>query len=631
MRTFVFISDIPDFLLQPIIKGDGDRNGANAHNKSALATTAVASKFDLRYERLRRLLVEHSSGVMLVMHLESKGYALALYASEGEALAACKADITPEQPGRKYPPLRLRIIEKEKPRPPESVYQPCLVVEGEEVRKEELADTRGLELVYRGRMVAKWCARTLAGQDCYFGVACLKLHKAAVQRTLRKRPRIEEDDAGSHLTREQQETVRYLLSSVETARAALTPASMTMRGSTYVPVSLEEMKVLTRLECEASSSTFLAGSESLEAHPVYQALLQRIDGALQSQRASGVATVAGEPTAFFPRLSCPGGAPWEWTLESEDGRRRLRQRCPPPANGAPTPLERDLYTQRLWYHMNQLNRCHSARDVLRMLGGSRRVREAVRRLSETIKDSSVPLQSSISADGEVRANASPPSFSSSLPDTKTAELTLCLQPWLYLPTVGCEVTAYLERGGRRVRGVVQRYAQVRLMTSATLLASASCAMGGDTHIDALLARYAVLESATDAAAEEDLTRELRALQRSFSSAVGDVALHLQTHSDSIGGDGVAWCVHLAVVLTPSSAPATGPSPSVVLLSASPYQQGLEECTMYSSLAPPSRDNDTATSSVASPTKVEVSWNTQRHPHIPLFSRDIMEKMRSDAV
>ncbi|KAG5500195.1 hypothetical protein JIQ42_04530 [Leishmania sp. Namibia] len=613
MRTFVFISDIPDFLLEPVIKGD--RDGSDPANKRSFAT---ASKFDLRYERLRRLLVEHSSGVMLVMHLESKGYALALYASEGEALAACKAGITPEQPGHKYPPLRLRIIEKEKPCPPEPVYHPYLMVEGEEVLKEELADTRGLELVYRGRAVAKWCARTLAGEDCFFGVSCLKLHKAAVQRTVRKRPRIEDDDAGAHLTLEQQTTVRHLLSSVEATRAALTPASMTMKNCAYVPVSTEEMEVLSQLSPEA-----------LEADPTYQAILQRIDGAIQLQRA---ATDASESTAFFPRLSCPGGAPWDWSIESEDGRRFLRQRCPLPVNGAPTPLERDLYTQRLWYHMNQLNRCHDAREMLRMLCGSRRVREALRRRSEAISDGSVPPASCTRVDGEIHTSASSPGLLSSSPATKAAGLTICLQPWLYLPTVGCEVTAFLERGGRRIRGVVQRYGQVRLMTSATLLASASVVAGDAVDIDAQLSRYAVLESATDAAAEEDLARELRALQRSFAGAVSDVALHLQTHSEIVGGDGAAWCVHLAVSLTPGSAPSTGPLPSVALLSASPYQRALEECTMYASLSPPSRGNDTTASSAPTrPTKVDVMWNTQRHPYIPLFSRDVVEKLRADTV
>ncbi|KAG5476992.1 hypothetical protein LSCM1_05326 [Leishmania martiniquensis] len=611
MRTFVFISNIPDFLLEPIIKGDRASSDSASRKLSA-----AASNFDLRYERLRRLLVEHSSGVMLVMHLESKGYALALYASEGEALAACRAEIIPEQPGREYPPLRLRIIEEEKPRPPEPVYNPCLLVEGEKVRKEELADTRGLELVYRGCAVAKWCARTLAGEDCFFGVSCLKLHKAAVQRTVRKRPRIEDDDAGAHLSHEQQATVRHLLASVEAARAALTPASMTMKHCASVPVSTEEMEALSQLS-----------PESLEADPTYQAVLRRIDSALHSQRA---AMDAGEPTAFFPRLSCPGGAPWDWSIESEDGRRLLRQRCPLPANGAPTPLERDLYMQRLWYHMNQLNRCHSARDVLRMLCGSRRVREALRQRREAICDGSVSSLSGTRADGEAHASASS-HLSSSSPALRAAGMNICLLPWMYLPTVGCEVTAFLERGGRRVRGVVQRYGQVRLMTSATLLATASAVVGDGADMDALLARYAVLESGTDASAEEDLARELRVLQRCFANAVSDVALHVQTHFKSLGGDGAAWCVHLAVALAPGASPTTGPLPSVALLSASPYQRALEECTLYSSLSPPSRGDDATALATGRPAKVDVTWNTQRHPYMALFSRDVLQKLCVDTV
>ncbi|KAK7200329.1 hypothetical protein NESM_000086500 [Novymonas esmeraldas] len=600
MRTFVFITGVPEFLLQPLVKSEAEGNAAAAAGRHA---PTAASKFDLRYERLRRLLVEHSSGVMLVMHLESKGYALALYASEDAALAACKAEITPEQPGRRYAPLRLRIIEREKPRPPEPVYTACLVVEGEEVRKADLADTRGLELVYRGRAIAKWCPRTLAGEDCFFGVSCLKLHRAAVQRTVRKRPRIEDDHvAAAHFTREQQDAVHRVLASVQTTRATLAPASVAMPNCVYVPVSPEEAEALCRPVDAATSR---------ESHPAHDALLARLTSAVESyQRTTTTTTTASgmRGAMVFPRLSCAGGAPWDWSIECEDGLRQLRRCCPLPANGAPTPLERDLYTQRLWYHMNQLNQCDTAGDVLRMLAGSRRVREALRSCHGAAGDSTV------AAGG----------------------LSIVLQPWLYLPTVGCEVSAYLERGGRRVRGVVQRYGQTRLMTSATLLASSSPREAVSADVDALLGRYAVLESAADEVAEGALSRELRALQRCFASAVGDVAHHLQTHSDGAGGDGAAWCVHLAAVLTPGVSPAAGPPPSVRLLSASPYQRALEECPMYTSLAPPATAADDAAAAAAPATaaarlaRVDVTWNTQRHPYIPLFSRDVLERLRVDA-
>jgi hypothetical protein len=674
MRTFVFISNIPDFLLQPVLRSGGKDRAADASAKTSLA----ASKFDLRYERLRRLLVEHSTGVMLVMHLETKGYALALYASEGEALAACKADITPEQPGQKFSSLRLRILEKEKPPPPEPVYNPYLTVEGEEVRKVDLADTRGLELVYRGRALAKWCPRTLAGEDCHFGVSCLKLHRAAVQRTVRKRPRID-DDAEAHLSAEQHGVVQQLLTCVKDARVALAPASLELNGCLYVPVTQAEMEGICDVHLDSPSADCHL---SPEREVLYQAVLKRVEAAMASTSSSS--PEAAPPTSsstsrsYFPRLSCPGGAPWDWTVESYEGRRMLRGDCPLPANGAPTPLERDLYIQRLWYYMNQRNRCGTAQEVLRMLRGSRRVRDALRRRSAD-QVTAVAHQRTTDPEGEA------PSTDGATDKASRSPLFICLQPWLYLPTVGCEVTVFLERGGRRVRGAVQRYGQLRLMTSATLLAAAAPSsavahtmnsdekMGnatGNTHIessaastaeaddvDALLSRYAVLESGSDDAAEEALSKELRAFQRCFATAVGDLSQHLQQHPTTTGGSGAAWCVHLAVMLPhpstasppplwsrqqtagptssmlPAVAGAAISTPLAVLLSCSAYHRALEECCLYSALAPPASSATAAKESegdLLRPGKVEVTWNTQRHPYVPLFSRELLEKLRADS-
>lgn len=708
MRTFVFISNIPDFLLQPIYKNEASKDGdKDANAKKSL----TASKFDLRYERLRRLLVEHSSGVMLVMHLETKGYALALYASEGEALAACKADITPEQPGQKYTPLRLRILEKEKPRPPEPVYNPYLTVEGEEVRKVDLADTRGLELVYRGRAVAKWCPRTLAGEDCHFGVSCSKLHKAAVQRTVRKRPRIDEEDAAPRLSSEQQRTVRQLLACVKDARAALAPASLQMQGCRYVPVTQVEMEAICEVPAESASGETSAANDNDNnnssrnvRNTAYTDVLRRVQAAMTtSTSCSSSGTTSTAPSSFccFPRLSCPGGAPWDWTVESAAGRALLRRDCPLPANGAPTPLERDLYIQRLWYHMNQRNRCRTAQEVLQMLQGSRRVREALRDRRTSSHAKGVSSLAATAARVRVDTNTTAASDTESASDC----LFICLEPWLYLPTVGCEVTAFLEWGGRRVRGVVQRYGQLRLMTSATLLVSASqaaslptgsesCAAhneieeeeGGEgavhletaahaaqaqtsgeeaDDVEALLCRYAVLESGSDGVAEASLSKELRVFQRCVAAAINDLSRHLRHHPASTGGEGAAWCVHLAVALphpllssssssasslslrsgelaTPTAASARVPPantsaaaaavPSVVLLSCSAYQRALEECSLYSALAPPASSSSAAAAAAGEGggEEVEVTWNTQRHPYIPLFSREVLERLRADA-
>lgn len=292
MRVFVFVSNIPAFLLEPLT--EEEQRAALSQQSSRKASR------DPTYERLHRLLAAHTSGLMLTMHVGSsfctpmssrvssrgsttalppplppsleekakgvhgpghsfsalpplgevpvkdarlpsaaeeegrshrsgssslanslassveKGYGLALFASEEEALAACKAVIYPDGKGPPeddeasqqrsgvpplasspasisssaslYPPLRLRILQKEKPPAPEEVYQPTLLIEGTSVEKSTLAVTRGLERAYRGLVTPKWCPQTIAGKDCIFGTSCHHVHLAEVQKTVRKRP-----------------------------------------------------------------------------------------------------------------------------------------------------------------------------------------------------------------------------------------------------------------------------------------------------------------------------------------------------------------------------------------------------------------------------------------------------------
>lgn len=284
MRTFVFISNIPLFLLEPLTE---DPNAGQNSRHPARKTHR-----DLAYERLHQLLAAHTSGLMLTMHVKGKrsgaacyadpmkllrergglrsrrleqeesvrgprpytgarsrrediateeehpppegerseeveiGYGLALYASEAEALAACKAVIYPdgkegltedakngEQPPThagsssaeqgsrstppassvssstsRYSPLKLRILKKEAPPAPEEVYRSTITIEGKTVEKSSLATTRGLERAYRGLMVPRWCPQTEEGKDCVFGTSCHKIHLLACQKTVHKRP-----------------------------------------------------------------------------------------------------------------------------------------------------------------------------------------------------------------------------------------------------------------------------------------------------------------------------------------------------------------------------------------------------------------------------------------------------------
>lgn len=62
----------------------------------------------------------------------------------------------------KMKPLRLCIVQKEMPPPIEAVYTPTITIEGSVIRKDDLVLTRGLELLYRGKAVARWCENTKA-------------------------------------------------------------------------------------------------------------------------------------------------------------------------------------------------------------------------------------------------------------------------------------------------------------------------------------------------------------------------------------------------------------------------------------------------------------------------------------
>ncbi|EAN95986.1 hypothetical protein, conserved [Trypanosoma cruzi] len=552
-RTFVFITNIPDFLLEPL------------STASTSATIRRRENRDPLYERLRALLAANTSGVMLVMHLQTRGYALALYASEKEALEACKTNIVPEQPGHKYSPLLLRILRRERPAPSEAVYTPTLTVEGEVVQKAELADTRGLELVYRGRAVAKWCPHTLAREDCLFGTACYRLHKRAYQKTVLKRPRLGEAVV-HHMTPEERALVHRISCNTRRAEECVIPAEMRIDFSLHVS--------LTRDEAEALVDD--------AAGVVPASVLQRVEAAC-----------AGHGGPYFVKFDFPGGAPWDWSLHDDrEGLPRLRQRLPFPENGAPTPLERDIFCQQLLYHLNQMNRFETISSALRALAHSPKVQEALRRVAQNPR-----VHEGKPEEGEGGAVA----------------LGLCIRPWLFLPTVGVEVSVLLESGGDRVRGIVQRRSALRLMTCFSFLQKHGMN----------LSRYAVIGSGQDVYAEESLEAEMRRVEKAVKRAVEGLRQHLRQQV-SRGGQlpsNAAWCFQLAVMpsTSPSSVAAGEDAAEMrcVVLSMKPYEEAFEEFTAMH----PSLMRDEAVT--------DVIWNTKRHTYVALFPRELMERLKED--
>ncbi|PBJ68610.1 hypothetical protein BCY84_21208 [Trypanosoma cruzi cruzi] len=552
-RTFVFITNIPDFLLEPL------------STASTSATTRRRENRDPLYERLRALLAANTSGVMLVMHLQTRGYALALYASEKEALEACKTNIVPEQPGHKYSPLLLRILRRERPAPSEAVYTPTLTVEGEVVQKAELADSRGLELVYRGRAVAKWCPHTLAREDCPFGTACYRLHKRAYQKTVLKRPRLGEAVV-HHMTPEERALVHRISCSTRRAEECVIPAEMRIDFSLHVS--------LTRDEAEALVDD--------AAGVVPASVLQRVETAC-----------AGHDGPYFVKFDFTGGAPWDWSLHDDrEGLPRLRQRLPFPENGAPTPLERDIFCQQLLYHLNQMNRFETISSALRALAHSPKVQEALRRVAQNPR-----VHEGKPEEGEGDAVA----------------LGLCIRPWLFLPTVGVEVSVLLEGGGDRVQGIVQRRSALRLMTCFSFLQKHGMN----------LSRYAVIGSGQDVYAEESLETEMRRVEKAVKRAVEGLRQHLRWQV-SRGGQlpsNAAWCFQLAVMpsTSPSSVAAGEDAAEMrcVVLSMKPYEEAFEEFTAMH----PSLMRDEAVT--------DVIWNTKRHTYVALFPRELMERLKEE--
>ncbi|ESL05837.1 hypothetical protein TRSC58_06499 [Trypanosoma rangeli SC58] len=549
-RTFVFVTNIPDFFLEPL--STASTNG----------TTRTRANRDPRYERLRALLAANTSGVMLVMHLETRGYALALYASEQEALAACKTTIIPEQAGHKHPPLLLRILRRERPLPSEAVYTPTLTVEGDVVQKAELADTRGLELVYRGRAIAKWCPHTVVQEDCPFGTACYRIHRRAHQKTVLKRPRVEEFAALSQMTTEERALVDRVVCSTRHAEESVVPPEMRIDFSLHVPITRDEAEALV---------DGMTGGTSPPA-----TVLARVEAA-----------GGGHAGPYFVKFGFPGGAPWDWSLHDEaEGLLQLRRRVPFPANGAPTPLERDIFCQELLYHVNQMNRFDTLPAALRALAHSPKVREALQ----------CHLKNAAGRECEAKGAGG----------GDIATLELCIRPWLFLPTAGVEVGVLLESGGEQVRGVVQRHGALRLMTCFSFLQKHGLNFS----------RYAVPGNGQDVDAETFLEAEMRRVETAVKRDVERLRRHLRQRV-SLGElpPHAPWCFQLAVTsaATPPSLMAVCEDAAAmrcVVLSMKPYWEALEE---FAAMHPAGRRGEAGSGGAT-----DVTWNTKRHTYVALF-------------
>lgn len=618
MRSFVFISRIPPPLLEPLYDEDEHQVGKPRKHKSYR---------DPAYERLRRLLVAHTSGVMLVMHLGDRGFGLALYASEEEALQACRSVIYPdgrpaeEQHGTSIP-LQLRIVQKDRPLLPEAVYTPTILIEGEEVRKDSLAMTLGLERVYRSQAVPQWCPETKRGVDCVMGMSCRRIHLAAVQRTGRKRPRMpgegEEDEASGWMSAKEEEVVGAVVEESSRSDAAyerLVPPPLRRpgvggEGSTIrVPLTRERLRAWLGVKFSADAT-----SSELEMN-----IVEEMKTAMKKAKTK-------EGALFFFRLSLPGGAPWEWALCDEAvGLPQLRSLCPLPENGAPTPLERDVLSQQLWFWLNQLCAFDSVKEGIAAIRKSKRVRDAVEESCGALDDVSVVAL-----------------------------------PWLYLPTVTTECSCFItglgggggKEGDHRVR-VLQRRGELRCALSASLLQTElrkivggegggggkGGASTGVTRVEAVrdaLRRVAVLQRGVDEEAEAFLEEELRHHGQLFYSASQLLSRHLAllTQGPSpLLPPSAALAIHIVAAPQPPVVPpafllgrASGtalPAPAAtvvepVVLSFSTYMRELNESPWASSKLSRGRGEVG---------EYKTEFNTTRHSYDPLFSREELLRLK----
>eukprot|EP00758_Cryptobia_borreli_P003955 Tbor_TRINITY_DN4086_c0_g1::TRINITY_DN4086_c0_g1_i1::g.11761::m.11761 len=167
----------------------------------------------------RTIMRKQAQGVMEVKLIDHSGYGLILFESVNAALAACVDRIhidarVEEQEGKSEDTLsdnnkenktencsegvselindgktrrhylHLRCIKSDNQKKEfEETYQSSINIQGETYLKSDLVPNRGLQLLYRGQGVGKWCRYTKEKLDCPLGFQCKFLHLKMYQRT----------------------------------------------------------------------------------------------------------------------------------------------------------------------------------------------------------------------------------------------------------------------------------------------------------------------------------------------------------------------------------------------------------------------------------------------------------------
>jgi hypothetical protein len=366
-------------------------------------------KRDPRYDALQQALRKRCTGLMKVIHMEKTSrFGLALFASEGEALDACKAIAAAPDDDEIHSAtttgrMVLRIIEHSKPAYSDT-YSDVVDVEGDAVPKDDLAPTSGLWKVYRNEGPALWCKYTKQGSDCPYGSSCFRIHLKKYQVTHRRK-RNEESGGSSHDASARWPPLRSL-------EESLIPKPFRMDGLT-IRCSFAVVRELL------NTSDPEQGPSSVGEHVVQQ-VERLLDG-------------AALPAAFILKIdTSEHGSPFDWALHCPWGRELVRKQCPFPRCGMQTPLARDAYQEGVLRCCNALTHFTSLRDALYSLSQSPRTRAVLER------------------------------YCASQGEENEEGLTLILQPALSIPSVLHELSIFIEKNasGPRVRCCIQRYEMI---------------------------------------------------------------------------------------------------------------------------------------------------------------------------
>ena len=382
---------------------------------------------------LKTLLRDVTTRCLRVLMLENEPYALALYASSTDALAACKADISVMGPDSAGPvKLRLRILKKPKATISE-VFCDTIVVEGKSVSRDELAVTAGLQWANQARVLPKWCRATVEEEDCPMGIQCRFIHLAKFQQTIKKKRHHDEllSSSGGGGGGESSFTFRDI--------QALVPESLQLPRSKVGVVHLDCHSIGALLKQQTICHVGDDGGDSGEGGVGVEGIIAAVE--LEAGRL-GIENP-------FVKLSVSGGAPVDWCLsKTSPDLEKLRALCPLPKSNISTPEERDVYFQKLLRAINTLAKFDTASQAVDALIASKRVRAT--------------LQSFLKQREKATSAGSDASY-------QEQQIDLIVMPWLSIPSLLHEVSIFVANG--LITRVAQRYGMKYVPQSAPLVAT----------------------------------------------------------------------------------------------------------------------------------------------------------------